>query len=54
MRENDALKYAEAGIPYDQNVSQVLRHSVALPRMLPPMDAKWLEEEELPKQGIGL
>jgi len=54
MRENDALKYAEAGIPYDNNVSPVLRHSVGLPRMLPPMDAKWMEEEELPKQGIGL
>ncbi len=54
MRENDALKYAEAGIPYDQSVSPVIRHSVALPRLLPPMDARFIEEEELPGKGIGL
>ncbi|MBL7112450.1 MAG: hypothetical protein ISS19_10985 [Bacteroidales bacterium] len=54
MRENDALKYADAGIPWDDEVSPVIRHSVALPRLLPPMDAKFLEEEEVRKQGIGL
>jgi biopolymer transport protein ExbD len=54
MRENDALKLADAGIPYDEDVSPVIRHSVALPRLLPPMDAKFIEEEELPKEGIGL
>ena len=54
MRENDALKYADAGIPYGNNVSPVIMHSVALPRLLPPMDAKFIEEEELQDKGIGL
>ena len=54
MREQDALKLADAGIPYNKDVSPVIMHSVALPRLLPPRDAKFMKEEDLPKEGIGL
>ena len=54
MRENNALKLADAGIPSEKDISPVIRHSVALPRLLPPMDAKFIEEEDLEKEGIAL
>lgn len=54
MRENNSLKFADAGIPYDGEVLPVLRHTVGLPRLLPPMDAKIIEKEEIRKRGIGI
>jgi len=54
MRENNALKFADAGIPHDGQVLPVLRHTVGLPRLLPPMDAQIIEKEEIRKRGISI
>ncbi len=54
LRENNALKFAAAGIPKDNSVSPVLRHAVGLPRLLPPMDAVLLDKEEVKKHGLAI
>ncbi len=54
LRENNSLKFADAGLPYDEQVLPVLRHTVGLPRLLPPMDAMIVDKEEIRKKGIGI
>ncbi|MGC9344552.1 MAG: M56 family metallopeptidase, partial [Bacteroidales bacterium] len=54
FRKASSLKIAEAGYP-DQDsyeVSELMYHKVALPRLLPPLDAKILEKEDLFFKGI--
>jgi hypothetical protein len=56
LREINALKLADAGYPHKSGVevSPVLYHTVALPRVLPPLDAKILEKEEVEKMGTAI
>jgi hypothetical protein len=52
LRKSGALHIAEGGYPHgDVNLSPLLYHAVALPRLLPPLDAKTLDKEELEKRG---
>lgn len=56
LRKVNALKIADAGYPHgsDHNVSPLLYHTVALPRLLPPQDAEILDKEDVEKKGIKL
>lgn len=56
FREINALKLADAGYPHKSGmeVSPVLYHTIALPRLLPPMDAKIIDKEEVEKMGTAL
>jgi len=56
LREINALKLADAGYPHKSGmeVSPVLYHTIALPRLLPPMDAKIMDKEEVEKMGTAL
>ncbi len=56
LREINALKLADAGYPHKSGieVSPVLYHTIALPRLLPPKDAKILDKEEVEKIGTDL
>ena len=52
MRKMEALHFAEGGYPQgDLNLSPLIYHAVALPRLLPPADAKVLEKKEMEKLG---
>jgi hypothetical protein len=56
FREINALKLADAGYPHKSgmDISPVLYHTIALPRVLPPMDAKIIEKDELKDKGIAI
>ncbi|MCK4853916.1 MAG: hypothetical protein KAT31_06635, partial [Bacteroidales bacterium] len=56
LREINALKLADAGYPHNSgmDVSPVLYHTIALPRLLPPLDAKILDKKEVEKMGTAL
>jgi biopolymer transport protein ExbD len=56
LREIKALKLADAGYPHKSGmeVSPVLYHTIALPRLLPPMDAKIMDKAEVEKMGTAL
>ncbi len=56
LREMDALKIADAGYPdkSGMEVSPLLYHTIALPRLLPPTNAEILEKEEVRKKGIAI
>ncbi|MCK5463413.1 MAG: hypothetical protein KAI95_10370, partial [Bacteroidales bacterium] len=56
LREINALKLADAGYPHKSGmeVSPVLYHTIALPRLLPPMDAKIMDKAEVEKMGTAL
>ena len=56
FREINALKLADAGYPHNSgmDVSPVLYHTIALPRLLPPLDAKIMDKEEVQKMGTAL
>jgi len=56
FREINALKLADGGYPHKSGmeVSPVLYHTIALPRLLPPMDAKIMDKEEVEKMGTAL
>jgi hypothetical protein len=56
LREINALKLADAGYPHKSGmeVSPVLYHTIALPRMLPPLDAKIMDKDEIEKMGTAL
>ncbi len=56
MRKMDALKFADAGFPHgsEHTVSPLLYHTVALPRLLPPQDAVYLDKKDVEKHGIRL
>jgi hypothetical protein len=52
LRKINALHIAEGGYPHgDINLSPLLYHTVALPRLLPPLDAVELNKEEVEKRG---
>ena len=52
LRRINALHIAEGGYPHgDLNLSPLLYNAVGLPRLLPPMNAKVLEIEEVEKNG---
>jgi len=56
LREINALKLADGGYPHKSGmeVSPVLYHTVALPRILPPLDAKLMDKEDVKKMGTAL
>jgi hypothetical protein len=48
----EALHFAEGGYPQgDLNLSPLIYHAVALPRLLPPANAKVLDKKEMEKLG---
>jgi hypothetical protein len=52
LRKINSLRIAEGGYPRgDLELSPLLYHTVALPRLLPPLDAKVLDKEEVEKNG---
>ena len=52
LREATQFRVAEGGYPHgDIELSPLLYHSVALPRMLPPKDAKILQKEVVEEMG---
>jgi hypothetical protein len=52
LRDMNALHFAEGGYPHGSiDLSPMLYHSVALPRLLPPLEAKRLDEKEVEKKG---
>jgi hypothetical protein len=52
LRKINALHIAEGGYPQgDMDLSPLLYHTVALPRLLPPLDAKVLDKKEAEKRG---
>lgn len=46
LRTNHMLKIAYAGYPNNKEVPELLYHSVTIPKLLPPLDAKYLTEEQ--------
>jgi biopolymer transport protein ExbD len=56
LREINALKLADAGYPHKSGmeVSPVLYHTIALPRLLPPTDAKIMDKADVEKMGTAL
>lgn len=52
LRKMGALHFAEGGYPHgDLELSPLLFHAVALPRLLPPLNAKTLDKKEMEKAG---
>jgi hypothetical protein len=52
LRNINALHIAEGGYPRgDIELSPLLYHAVALPRLLPPLNAKVLDKKEVEKNG---
>jgi hypothetical protein len=52
LRKMGALHFAEGGYPHgDLELSPLLYHAVALPRLLPPLNAKTLDKKEMEKAG---
>lgn len=52
LLEATRYRIAEGGYPHgDMELSPLLYHAVALPRLLPPKDAKVLDKEEVEKSG---
>ncbi len=52
LRKIGSLHIAEGGYPHgDLQLSPLLYHAVALPRLLPPLDARELDKKEVEKQG---
>lgn len=52
LREANRYRVAEGGYPHgDFDLSPLLYHSVALPRLLPPKDAKVMDKAEVEKRG---
>jgi hypothetical protein len=56
LREVNSLKIADAGYPLGgtRDVSPLLYHTVGLPRLLPPADARLMDKDEVEKQGMKL
>ena len=52
LQKMGALHFAEGGYPHgDIELSPLLYHAVALPRLLPPLNAKTLDKKEIEKSG---
>jgi hypothetical protein len=52
LRRTGSLYIAEGGYPHgDIHLSPLLYHAVALPRLLPPLNAKTLDKKEIEKAG---
>lgn len=54
MREMDELKYILSVYPADKKVPEIFYHNVGIPRLLPPKDAKMLEENAVEKSGMKI
>jgi hypothetical protein len=55
LRKMNALHFAEGGYPQgDLNLSPLIYHAVALPRLLPSSNAKVLDKKEMEKLGGNL
>lgn len=55
LRKINALHIAEGGYPHGNiDLSPLLYHTVALPRLLPPLNAKTLDKKEIEKLGGNL
>jgi hypothetical protein len=52
LRRKGSLHIAEGGYPHgDLELSPLLYYAVALPRLLPPLNAKMLDKKEIEKAG---
>ena len=55
LRKTGLLRTAEGGYPHgDLELSPLIYHAVGLPRLLPPLDAKMLDQKEIEKMGSNL
>lgn len=54
MREIDELRYVISLRPNGKNVPEVFYHNVGIPRLLPPLDAKLMDEKEVEKNGMKI
>ena len=55
LRKSGSLHIAEGGYPHgDLELSPLIYHAVGLPRLLPPLDAKMLDQEALEQLGRNL
>jgi hypothetical protein len=55
LRAKGSLHIAEGGYPHGElDLSPLLYHTVGLPRLLPPMNAKILDKKELEKKGVPM
>lgn len=53
LRKMEALHIAEGGYPQgDLDLSPLIYHAVALPRLLPPLNAKTLDKKEVEESGV--
>lgn len=54
MREIDELRHIISVYPGDKKVPEIFYHNVGIPRLLPPKDAKMLEEDAVEKSGMKI
>lgn len=55
LRQMEVLHFAEGGYPKgDLKLSPLIYQSVALPRLLPPMDMKMMDKKEVENSGGNL
>ncbi|MEN8116961.1 MAG: M56 family metallopeptidase [Bacteroidota bacterium] len=54
LREIDELRYILSVKPFDEKVPEIFYHNVGIPRLLPPQNAKLLDEEEVEKSGMKI
>ena len=55
LRKTGSLHIAEGGYPHgDLELSPLIYHTVGLPRLLPPLNAKTLDKKEMDKLGARL
>ena len=54
MREINELRYILSVKPMDAKVPKIFYHNVGIPRLLPPKDAKLLEEDAVEKSGMKI
>jgi hypothetical protein len=55
LRKSGSLHIAEGGYPHgDLKLSPLIYHTVGLPRLLPPLNAKLMDQDEMKKLGVKL
>lgn len=54
MREMNELRYILSVKPIDAKVPEIFYHNVGIPRLLPPKDAKLMDEDVVEKSGMDI
>jgi beta-lactamase regulating signal transducer with metallopeptidase domain len=54
LREMDELRHILSVTPKDEKVPEVFYHNVGIPRLLPPKDAKLMEEKKVEASGMKI